>query len=474
MDICCIGAGYVGGPTMAMIAYKCPHVNVYVVDQDQERVCQWNSPQLPIFEPGLKEIVQEVRGVNLFFSNDIDEGIRRAQLIFICVHTPTKRYGVGAGKAPDMRYIEACTRHIASIAQGNKIIVEKSTVPVRTAESIRQILKSNTNECEFEVLSNPEFLAEGSAVRDLEVPSRVLIGCEQNEKGYKAAELLAQIYMNWVPKEKIFTTNVWSAELSKLAANAFLAQRVSSINAISSLCEVTGADVAEVAKSIGKDERVGKHFLNASVGFGGSCFQKDILNLVYLCEYYGLVEVAEYWQQVVSINDWQKKRFSKQIVEALFGSLADKKIGVLGFAFKGDTNDTRNSPAIDVCKKLLEEKASLFIYDPKVPAYEIEKALEPQKSVTCVQTPYEAAEAAHAIVILTDWQGFKKIDYSLMYANMKKPAFIFDGRNILEIEAMTEIGFRYFSVGRTAVLQGQQSTQVSCNKNEASIYSYSG
>lgn len=450
MKICCIGAGYVGGPTMAMIARKCADIQVTVVDMNAARIAAWNSDKLPIFEPGLDEVVREVRGRNLFFSTDVAQGIRDADIIFVCVNTPTKTYGHGAGRAADMTFIESVARTIAEHAQSPKIIVEKSTIPVKTAESIKAILSANSNGVTFEVLSNPEFLAEGTAVRDLENPDRVLVGGERTPGGQKALETLASIYGRWVPQDRIIRTNLWSAELSKLVANAFLAQRISSINSISALCEATGADVDEVAHAIGCDSRIGAKFLRSSVGFGGSCFQKDILNLVYLCEHFGLPEVASYWESVVKMNDWQKGRFSKRIVRDLFNSVSGKKIAILGFAFKKDTNDTRESPAISVCRDLVAEHAKLSIYDPKVPADEILHDLGAgvAPKVTVCSDPYEALEGAHAIAVLTEWDEFKTLDFERVYAGMPKPAFIFDGRNILDLARLRAIGFKVYGIGK--------------------------
>ncbi|CAB1333099.1 unnamed protein product [Coregonus sp. 'balchen'] len=411
--ICCIGAGYVGGPTCSVIAQMCPEVTVTVVDVNEDRIRAWNSDSLPIFEPGLQEVVDSCRGVNLFFSTDIDEAIKNADLVFIST------FGIGKGRAADLKYIEACARRIADVSSGCKIVVEKSTVPVRAAESIRRIFNANTkSSLSFQVLSNPEFLAEGTAITDLKNPDRVLIGGDETPEGQHAIQALRSIYEHWVPKNKIITTNTWSSELSKLAANAFLAQRISSINSISALCEVTGADVEEVAHAIGTDQRIGSRFLKASVGFGGSCFQKDVLNLVYLCEALNLPEVARYWQQVIEINDYQRKRFSSRIINCLFNTVTDKKIALLGFAFKKNTGDTRESSSIYISRYLLEEGACLHIYDPKVKAEQIMHDLtQPTPSerhdpatvsrlVTIVTDPYKACENAHAIVICTEWDVF--------------------------------------------------------------------
>ena len=452
MNICCIGAGYVGGPTMAMIALKCPDITVTVVDMNATRIAAWNSGTLPIFEPGLDEVVQQARGRNLFFSTDVAGQIKKADIIFVAVNTPTKTYGVGAGRAADLRFIESVARTIAEHAESDKIIVEKSTIPVKTADAIKSILASNSKGLKFSVLSNPEFLAEGTAVKDLLNPDRVLIGGERTPEGEKAMETLASVYGRWIPRERVITTNLWSSELSKLVANAFLAQRISSINSISALCEATGADVDEVANAIGKDSRIGPKFLKSSVGFGGSCFQKDILNLTYLCESFGLPEVAAYWSSVVGVNDWQKKRFASRIVKELFNTVADKKIAVLGFAFKKDTNDTRESAAINVVRDLLAEHAKVTVYDPKVPAHEIVtdtlgKGVENPRLMVA-KTAYEACAGAHAIAIVTEWDEFKTLDYAKIYAGMPKPAFVFDGRNIVDLGALRTIGFNAIGIGK--------------------------
>jgi len=454
MKICCIGAGYVGGPTMAMIALKAPDIIVTVVDMNAVRIAAWNSSVLPIYEPGLDDVVRQCRGRNLFFSTNVREAIKEADLIFVAVNTPTKTYGVGAGRAADLRYIESVARTIAEVAESPKIIVEKSTIPVKTAETIKDILAANgmgKGLC-HQVLSNPEFLAEGTAVADLLAPDRVLIGGERTPEGEIAMSTLVDVYARWVPRDRIITTNLWSSELSKLVANAFLAQRISSINSISALCEATGADVDEVATAIGKDSRIGPKFLKASVGFGGSCFQKDILNLVYLCEHFGLPEVASYWEHVVRMNDWQKRRFAAKIVRTLFNTVADKKIAVLGFAFKKDTNDTRESAAITVVRELLAEQARVVVYDPKVSAEDIRldvlgRGVENPR-LHVASSAYEAADGAHAIAVVTEWDEFKSLDFATLYATMPKPAFIFDGRNILPLSMLKEIGFRVYSIGR--------------------------
>jgi UDPglucose 6-dehydrogenase len=457
--ICCIGAGYVGGPTMAVIAEKCPHIKVTVVDLNEKRIAAWNDENvdnIPVYEPGLDEIVAKARGKNLFFTTEVDAAIDEAELIFISVNTPTKTYGTGKGMAADLKYIELCARQIARVSKTDKIIVEKSTLPVRTAEAIKSILDNTGNGVQFQILSNPEFLAEGTAVEDLLSPDRVLIGGETSPEGEKAIEALVEVYANWVPRERILKTNVWSSELSKLTANAFLAQRVSSINAISELCEKTEANVSEVAKAIGMDSRIGSKFLKASVGFGGSCFQKDILNLVYISKAFGLNEVADYWEQVIIMNDHQKRRFSRNIVQTLYNTVSGKKIAFLGWAFKKDTNDTRESAAIYVADDLINEQANISLYDPKV-AYqqvlsdldylETRSSEENQKYVQSFENPYDACKDAHAIAILTEWDEFKEYDWQKIYDAMQKPAFVFDGRNLLDANKMKEIGFIYKAIG---------------------------
>jgi UDPglucose 6-dehydrogenase len=451
MKICCIGAGYVGGPTMAMIAEKCPDIRVEVVDLNEKRIAAWNSDELPVYEPGLDEVVRGARGRNLFFTTNVEGAIREADIIFVSVNTPTKTYGIGAGKAADLRYIESAARMIAAVAEGPKIIVEKSTIPVKTAEAMLTILRANSKSGSFQVLSNPEFLAEGTAVDDLRNPDRILIGGETTPEGQAALQKLVEVYARWVPRERILTTNLWSSELSKLVANAFLAQRISSINSISALCEATGADVDEVANAIGKDSRIGQKFLKASVGFGGSCFQKDILNLVYLCGHFGLPEVAAYWESVVKMNDWQKQRFSRQIVSTLFNTVSGKRVAILGFAFKKDTNDTRESAAISVVRDLLEEGAQVVVYDPKVPAEEIRKDVlgaATNDRLVIATCPEEAAAGAHALAVVTEWDAFKTLDFEKIYAGMHKPAFVFDGRNILPAAKLRDIGFRVFAIGK--------------------------
>ncbi|MDO6759423.1 nucleotide sugar dehydrogenase [Tamlana sp. 2_MG-2023] len=454
--ICCIGAGYVGGPTMAVIAKKNPNLRVTIVDINEERIAAWNDSdvsKLPIYEPGLAEIVEETRGKNLFFSTEIDKAIDESEMIFISVNTPTKTYGKGKGMAADLKYVELCARNIAKVATTNKIVVEKSTLPVRTAQAIKSILSNTGSDVNFDILSNPEFLAEGTAVEDLLSPDRVLIGGDSEE----AIESLANIYGSWVPQDRILRTNVWSSELSKLTANAFLAQRVSSINAISELCEHTEANVDEVAKAIGMDSRIGSKFLQASIGFGGSCFQKDILNLVYIARSYGLNEVADYWEQVIILNDHQKRRFSDHLIKTLYNTVSGKKIAMLGWAFKKDTNDTRESAAIYVADHLLNEQAEIAVYDPKVLESKIQSDLnylntrspeENKQLLVSKDSPYEALDDAHAVAIMTEWDEFKSYDWKKIYKQMKKPAFIFDGRNILDKAEMNKIGFEYYSIGK--------------------------
>ncbi len=454
--ICCIGAGYVGGPTMAVIAKKNPNIKVTIVDINEARIAAWNDEDvsnLPIYEPGLAEIVKETRGKNLFFTTAIDEAIKESEMIFISVNTPTKTYGKGKGMAADLKYVELCARNIAEVATTDKIVVEKSTLPVRTAQAIKSILHNTGSDVNFSILSNPEFLAEGTAIEDLLNPDRVLIGGESEA----AIESLANVYGSWVPQERILRTNVWSSELSKLTANAFLAQRISSINAISELCEHTEANVNEVAKAIGMDSRIGSKFLNASIGFGGSCFQKDILNLVYIARSYGLTEVADYWEQVIILNDHQKRRFSDNLISTLYNTVSGKKIAMLGWAFKKDTNDTRESAAIYVADHLLNEQANIAVYDPKVNEQKVLNDLnylntrsedENKDLVTSFNNPYEATKDAHAVAIMTEWDEFKTYDWQKVYDQMKKPAFIFDGRNILDKSEMEAIGFEYSSIGK--------------------------
>lgn len=449
-NILCIGAGYVGGPTMAMIAHKCPKYKVTVVDINPVKIAEWNSDTLPIFEPGLDEIVKKSRKKNLFFSTEIEKGIKEADIIFVSVNTPTKMFGVGNGMAADLQYWEKTARQILECAESPKIIIEKSTLPVKTAQAMERILTFN-NKVHFDVLSNPEFLAEGTAINDLEYPGRVLIGSHQTPDGLKARDELVDIYTNWVPREKIITSGIWSSELSKLVSNAFLAQRISSINAISALCEKTESDVMEVAKAVGMDHRIGSQFLNASVGFGGSCFKKDILNLVYLCRHYGLYEVADYWEGVVKINEYQKERFVMNMSNAMFNTLAGKKICLFGFAFKANTGDTRESPAIFISKRLVEEKAEVVITDPKALDNAKKDLKDQDDKVSYVEDPFAAASGCHAIAILTEWDLYKTLDFHKIYSSMTKPAFLFDGRNILDHQTLFEIGFNVYPVGKPAL-----------------------
>ncbi len=470
-NICCIGAGYVGGPTMSVIANRCPNINVNVVDVNKERIDLWNSPNfndLPIYEPGLDKIVKRCRGKNLHFSSNIQKNIASADMIFISVNTPTKKKGIGAGKASDLKWVEACAREVAEFSTGHTIVVEKSTLPVKTAEVIKNILeaaKSSNNkgsQVSFDVLSNPEFLSEGSAVKDLEEPDRVLIGGENKS----AMELLSNIYRNWVPEDKILHTNIWSSELAKLTANAFLAQRVSSINSIGALCEVTGADVREVARAIGKDNRIGSKFLDSGPGFGGSCFKKDILNLVYLSSYFGLEEVANFWESVVSLNKWHQNRISRLVVKKLFGTITGKKICILGFAFKAETNDTRESAAINICKDLLEEGAILKIHDPKVDSKQIEKDLGRKENQILENELSEnsegnwvfkediisAAEGSDAVLVLTEWEEYTKINWEEIASQMRKPSWVFDARSILLKEEVKKANLNLWRIGDGSII----------------------
>ena len=461
-NICCIGAGYVGGPTMAVIAKHCHQIQVNVVDINPERIAKWNEADLsnlPIYEPGLKEIVSERRGKNLHFSTNIPVNIKNADMIFISVNTPTKEKGIGAGQASDLKYVEASSREISKYAEGFTIVVEKSTLPVKTAQTIKDILDAsssseiNQEKKSFAVLSNPEFLAEGTAIDDLNNPDRVLIGGDNKE----AIDSLVNIYSNWVDKNKVLTTDLWSAELSKLIANAFLAQRISSINTISALCESTGAHIKDVALAVGMDRRIGKDFLNSGPGFGGSCFKKDISNLVYISNHYGLNEVAEYWQKVLTINSWQQKRFVELIVKKMFGTISSKTIAILGFSFKSNTNDTRESPAIFICKKLLEEGAFLKIYDPQVSEEQIEKDLDNKtelesnskenKNWSFSNSLYETFKGTDAGIFITEWDEFQNVDWTKIAPQMRKPAWIFDTRSILDMDEVKETGINIWQVG---------------------------
>ena len=456
-NICCIGAGYVGGPTMSIIAQKNPHIIVNVVDMNADKIKAWNSKNLknlPVYEPGLSKVVKEARGRNLFFSNDVNKHIEQSDMIFISVNTPTKVSGKGKGYAADLKYVEACAKQIAEVSKNNKIIVEKSTVPVRTSEKIKEILMSNSIDVDFQILSNPEFLAEGTAMRDLEIPDRVLIGGDNTIEGKRAINSLVEIYSSWVPKENILTTNLWSSELSKLTANAFLAQRISSINSLSELCEVTGADIEEVSKAIGMDSRIGSSFLKTSVGFGGSCFQKDILNLVYIARSEGLDKVADYWEQILIINQHQRDRFSNKIIDLIRKENLDPTVLLLGWAFKKDTNDTRESAAIYVANNLLNNNIKIDVYDPKVAEHQINFDLSnlnsnyEKSSVKFVEEPFLNISEYNIIAIMTEWDEFKAFDWEIIYKKIKKPAYIFDGRNILNSENIKKIGFNYIGLGR--------------------------
>tara|TARA_Y100000766_G_C18908218_1_gene606963 strand:+ start:1781 stop:3163 length:1383 start_codon:yes stop_codon:yes gene_type:complete len=456
-NICCIGAGYVGGPTMSIIAQKNPHIKVNVVDMNPDKIAAWNSKNLdnlPVYEPGLSKVVEEARGRNLFFSVEVNKHIDEANMIFISVNTPTKVSGKGKGYAANLKYVEACARQIAEVSKTDKIIVEKSTVPVRTSEKIKEILSLNNDKVKFQILSNPEFLAEGTAMRDLEVPDRVLIGGDMSNDGQKAVEALVKIYSSWVPKENILTTNLWSSELSKLTANAFLAQRISSINSLTEICEKTGADIEEVSKAIGMDSRIGSSFLKTSVGFGGSCFQKDILNLVYISKSLGLNSVANYWEQILIINRHQRDRFSKKIIDCINNTGLKTKVLVLGWAFKKNTNDTRESAAIYVTNNLLDKNIKVDIYDPKVKENQIRldllnlNANHKKSQVNFINSSKINYSIYNVIVILTEWDEFKEYDWEMIYKKINKPAFIFDGRNILDKNKIKKIGFNYTGLGR--------------------------
>jgi UDPglucose 6-dehydrogenase len=448
-DVLCIGAGYVGGPTMAVIADRCPHVKVTVVDVNAARIAAWQSDDLPIYEPGLHEVVRRARGRNLFFSTDVAAGIRAADIIFVSVNTPTKTFGEGAGRAADLQHWEKTAREILANSDRDKIVVEKSTLPVRTALAMERILSNNTRGLRFDVLSNPEFLAEGSAIADLERPDRVLVGSHETPEGLRARKQVVDIYATWVPRERIIESNLWSSELSKLTANAFLAQRISSINSISALCEVTEADVDEVAYAIGTDSRIGPRFLKASVGFGGSCFRKDILNLVYIAQSYGLHEVARYWEAVVEMNEWQQARFVRNMLANMFNTVAGKRIAIFGFAFKADTGDTRESPAISVTRQLLAERAEVVVNDPKALDNARAELADVAAQVVFEPDPYRATDGAHAIALLTEWKQYTTLDYARVLAGMSRPAFIFDGRNILDHRRLFDLGFNVFAIGKT-------------------------
>ena len=460
-NICCIGAGYVGGPTMAVIALKCPHLKVTVVDKNEERINAWNSidlEDLPIYEPGLAEVVEKTRNKNLFFTTEVEKAIDAAEMIFIAVNTPTKSYGKGKGRAADLQYIELCARQIAAVASEDKIIVEKSTLPVRTAATLKKILDSAGKGVNYEILSNPEFLAEGTAINDLLNADRVLVGGGESADARRAMGLLKDVYSNWIPLERILLTNTWSSELSKLVANAFLAQRVSSINSIAELCEATGANVEEIARAIGTDSRIGSKFLKPSLGFGGSCFQKDVLNLVYIAESLGLEEVSSYWNKVIEINDYQRTRTVNKVINELFGTIAGKRITILGWSFKKDTNDSRESAAIYIADKLIEEGAVLSIYDPKVKEQQIYRDLNAlntryqeinNEALSICKRPNEAFVDSHAVIIVTEWDEFIQLDWNRIFQDMSKPACLFDGRNLLDGSQMKNIGFNYFGTGKS-------------------------
>ena len=434
---------------MAMIAKNCPEHKITVVDINKDRIDRWNSDELPIYEPGLLKVVKEARGRNLFFQTDVAAAVTDADIIFVSVNTPTKMFGEGAGKAADLQFWEKTAHEIlANCRKPEVVVVEKSTLPVRTAEAMAKILESGKSSTKFSVVSNPEFLAEGTAIEDLTNPDRVLIGGEQNEHGRNAAETVAALYAHWVPQERILLPSGWSSELSKLVANAMLAQRISSINSISALCERTEADIAEVSKAIGMDTRIGPKFLEASIGFGGSCFRKDILHLSYLCEYYGLPEVADYWESVVRINEWQTDRFFQSILQEQFNTLAGKTITLLGFAFKQDTGDTRDSPAIPLCEKLLAEHACVRVHDPKALENARQDLKEIQGDISFVEDVYEAADCAHALALVTQWKEYRELDFERIFQAMAKPAFIFDGRNHLDHKKLYEIGFNVFPLGK--------------------------
>ena len=464
-NICCIGAGYVGGPTMAVLADRCPNINVTVVDKDENKIDLWNSKDLnllPVFEPSLPSIIKRIRDKNLFFSKDVNKAIKKADMIFISVNTPIKQSGIGAGKASNLKWVEECARQIGEESAGHTIVVEKSTLPVKTAQTIKEILgfyakstKDKKSEITFSILSNPEFLAEGTAINDLENPDRVLIGGEDTT----AINQLKKIYYNWVPKGKVICTNLWSSELSKLIANAFLAQRISSINSVAAICEASGADVREVSKAIGSDKRIGSDFLNSGPGFGGSCFKKDILNLTYLCKHFGLEEVAEYWEQVVLINNWGQKRIYEIIVQKLFGNISGKKLAVLGYSFKANTNDTRESPSRSIIQYLLSEEAEVFIHDPKVSESQIDNELneyllenkiknESQRKMwSCTRDIYEAVAGSDAIIILTEWEIYRSLDWIKISSIMRHPAWVFDARSVVNVDKVKEAGIKLWQIG---------------------------
>lgn len=451
--ICCIGAGYVGGPSMAVMADHSPGVDIHVVDIDQRRIDAWNNlsnAPLPVYEPGLQDVLNRVRGRNLHFSTDVAGAIGAADMVFLSVNTPTKQWGHGAGSASDLTFIEQAARQIAAAARGSTIVVERSTLPVRTAEGLGKILGQATG-CHFDILSNPEFMSEGTAIDDLQNPDRVLVGGQSDGP----VQELAGIYGNWVDADRIITTNLWSAELAKLTSNAFLAQRVSSINAIAGLCEATGADVEEVRTAIGADRRIGREFLRPGPGFGGSCFKKDLLNLIYIAEHYGLDEVARYWRAVVDLNGWSAKRISRMIVKTLFGTLRYKRIAVLGFAFKADTNDTRESPSIGICRDLLRDGASLNIHDPRVGREAIAQLLTTDDNdspaaaqFTKVNSVESACDGADAVLILTDWREYRQLDWATLASLMRRPGWVFDTRRGTNLDEAAAQGLETWEIGR--------------------------
>ena len=461
-NICCIGAGFVGGPTMSVIALHCPEVKITVVDINKDKIKQWNGnvDKLPVFEPGLSEIVSKVRNVNLFFTSDIEEAIKNAEMIFLAVNTPTKSSGEGKGYAADLKHIENAAKLIAEISTNDKIVIEKSTLPVRTAERLKEIINLNKKEnINFEIISNPEFLAEGTAINDLFKSDRVLIGGENTSKGNEAVSALVDIYKKWIPIDKILTTNVWSSELSKLVSNAMLAQRISSINSISALCEETGANIDEVSKAVGMDSRIGPHFLKSSVGFGGSCFKKDILNLAYISRFYGLNEVADYWESVVDINNYQTDRFADKIMSCIKDK--DSIITILGWAFKKNTNDSRESASIHISKKILENGYNLKIYDPKVSKQKIINDIIDimnidnsrfellSEKIEILESPYKAIVDSSLIAVCTEWTEFIDLKWDKIYNDMQKPSWCFDGRNILDKNELEKIGFKTFFIGQS-------------------------
>ncbi|KAJ1769717.1 hypothetical protein IW140_005178 [Coemansia sp. RSA 1813] len=474
--VCCIGAGYVGGPTSAVMALKCPGIQFTVVDTDAKRIAAWNSSSLPVYEPGLDDIVWERRGTNLHFSTEIESAIYKADIILIAVNTPPiyqnrehrTNNSPWAATATDLSAVEECTMRIAHVARSSKIVVEKSTVPCKTGDIIASILQRHgCKDVGFDVLSNPEFLSEGTAIQDLLEPDRVIIGGQRGTE--RAQQALESIYAQWVCPDRIVTMGLWSAELVKLASNAMLAQRVSSINSISVLCEATGADVTDVARGCAMDSRIGDKFLRPSVGFGGSCFHKDIASLVWLCESLGLPEIGEYWQQVLKINEYQKTRFAQRILHVV-GDLAGKRVACLGFAYKGGTGDTRNTPAAVICRTLLAHGAHLAVYDPKVqetsivehlsdPCFEQQVAMPGYSNIrstnvggrddVCIcKTAYEAMDGAHVVAILTAWDEFRHIDWQRASGLLATPqSCIFDGQLVIKnIGELEQIGLKAFAL----------------------------